>query len=130
MFIFTLYLSLSQLKNTIFKLCSFFCVIIGGVSLQLGIAGITGPGLYAMRVIENICIMTVITTFSYHSFDCWKCADKTQRQAWSHVNDDGNQRIFSWIICGWIAIIVHVSEMLLILYFKTISCNAIDYIVY
>jgi len=93
----------------------FLGALIIGVVLQLGIAGITGGGVYALRVIENFLIMTVITIFAFYQFDCWRCADSKQRQAWSPINDDGNKRIFVWIVNGWISITVHLVTSLLMI---------------
>ena len=57
--------------------------------------------------------MTVITVFAFHAFDCEYCADAKQRQAWSHLNDDGNKRMLVWICNGWIAVIIHLITSLL-----------------
>eukprot|EP01084_Bolivina_argentea_P231814 390825_1 len=82
-----------------------FCI--GGAILQLGIAGISGPALYALRVVENFIIMIVITIFAFYKFDCEYCADKHQRYAVD------NYRILSWIICGWISITIHLITSLI-----------------
>ena len=84
-----------------------------GILLQLGIAIITGGGIYVIRVIENFIIMTIITIFAFSSFDCDYCVDSKQRQAWSPLNDDGNIRILVWIFSGWFAIIIHLITSLL-----------------
>ena len=89
------------------SLNSFGMFVIGGIVLQLGIAGITGPALYNIRVIENFLIMTVISLFAFYKFDCDYCADKHQRHA---VN---NLRILSWIIGGWSSVIIHFITSLL-----------------
>ena len=70
-----------------------------------------------MRVIENLLIMIVITIFAFYQFDCQYCADSEQRQAWKAWNNDeeGNKRIFVWIINGWISIIIHLITSLLMI---------------
>eukprot|EP01084_Bolivina_argentea_P231815 390835_1 len=102
-------------ENALKTTTTFFGVIIGGVALQLGIGGITGGVIYALRVLENFIIMTVITIFAFYQFDCWRCADSIQRQAWSPANDDGNKRIFVWVCNGWVAILIHLVTSLLMI---------------
>ena len=82
---------------------SFFGGTIGGIVLQLGIGVISGNAIYRIRVIENIILMTIITSFGFAKFDCGsvKCADEEQRYALD------NLRILSWIIAGWVAVVTH-----------------------
>ena len=78
-------------------------LLLAGFVFQLGIFFISGKGLYVIRMIENVLVMCVITLFAFdQSIDCDICADPVTRSPMK------NTRIMTWMIIGWVSIVVHV----------------------
>eukprot|EP01084_Bolivina_argentea_P314164 544141_1 len=75
-----------------------FCA---GVMFQLGIAILSSRTLYVLRIIENVVLMCIVTIFGFLKFDCKYCAESENRYAFY------NYRILTWIVIGWVAIIIH-----------------------
>ena len=77
--------------------------ILAGIVFQLGLLFISGNGLYILRMVENVIVMSVITVFAFvSSIDCYYCADPMHRSA------NKNPRVLTWIIIGWSAITIHI----------------------
>eukprot|EP01084_Bolivina_argentea_P186340 321225_1 len=77
------------------------CLSIAGIVFQLGIAVLSGRAIYIIRVFENFLLMSIISIFTFLKFNCLYCADAHER----HVLD--NQRIMTWLIVGWVSVILH-----------------------
>ena len=77
-----------------------FCLI--GVTFQLGILGIGGTALYAIRMIENVILMGLVSSFAFvSSIKCYYCND-------FEIRSVENDRILIWIIIGWTATVGHI----------------------
>ena len=77
-----------------------------GIVLQFGIIVVAGHEFFAVRIFENIMLLTIITWFAFDDSirrdDCSICADADLRQA------TYNPRIFAWIIAAWISVFIHI----------------------
>ena len=77
-----------------------------GITLQLGILGVTGRLLYIVRMCENVITMGVITLFAFSNIDCEYCADPEGR---SPLN---NYRVMIWLCVAWVSIFIHIVTSL------------------
>ena len=74
------------IKKIFANLCLYLIILLSGmltgIVFQLGILFISGKGLYIIRMVENVIVMSVITVFArVLSIDCYYCADPIHRSA-------------------------------------------------
>ena len=83
------------------QVCLF--IVVFGFPFQLGIFCITGKGLYIIRMIENVVLMSIITLFAFNlDIDCKYCVDPNLRSPLK------NERAFVWIVVAWVCVISHI----------------------